>query len=316
MRCSSPRTVGFKADGKTLAWSQRDFNKEYATFQLPCGKCLECRLEYASQWAIRCVHEAQMHEKNAFITLTYSDEFLPGPKLVYADFQKFMKRLRHKLDAPLGVFVTGEYGEKNKRPHWHCIVFGWCPPDGMHEYTNERGDRIYTSDVLNKLWGKGKCDFGSVTLESAGYCARYSAKKIVHGPNQKVCEADFHDFQPISKKSSKNAIGKKWIEKFWPDVFQYGRLVLPSGETAPIPRYYEKWFKENHPEKFLEYISKRKCAISEEARLRALASEIEWLEINALRREQGKLSFTLTERQKRKLITETKFKMLQDYLKL
>lgn len=44
---------------------------------VPCGRCIGCRLERSRQWAIRCVHEAQLHEETAFITLTYSPENLP-----------------------------------------------------------------------------------------------------------------------------------------------------------------------------------------------------------------------------------------------
>ena len=30
---------------------------------LPCGQCVGCRLERSRQWAIRCMHEAQLHEQ-------------------------------------------------------------------------------------------------------------------------------------------------------------------------------------------------------------------------------------------------------------
>jgi len=41
--------------------------------QIPCGQCIGCRLERSRQWAIRCVHEASLWEKNSFITLTVYD---------------------------------------------------------------------------------------------------------------------------------------------------------------------------------------------------------------------------------------------------
>jgi len=193
LRCTSPRTVGFHADGKTICWSSKKSSKEYASFQLPCGQCLECRLDYARQWAIRCVHEAQMHPRNTFITLTYDEKCLESPVLIYSDFQKFMKKLRKVQDAPMGVFVTGEYGEKTKRPHWHAIIFNWSPTDGVYQYSNDNGDQCYTSETLSKIWGKGRAEYGSVTFKSAGYVARYAAKKLVHGRDKT------HAFEPISK---------------------------------------------------------------------------------------------------------------------
>lgn len=308
MRCTSPRTVGFKADGRTLAWSKKSFSKEYATFQLPCGKCIECRLDYARQWAIRCVHEAQMHERNSFITLTYSEDALKSPKLVYADFQKFMKRLRKVQNEPMGVFVTGEYGDKTKRPHWHAIIFNWSPRDGVFKYSNDRGDRIFQSATLDKLWGHGIAEYGSVTFHSAGYCARYAAKKLVHGRD------GTHDYDPISKKSNKHAIGKKWLEKFWPDVFNYGQLVLPDGSVCGIPRYYEKWFKENHPDQYLRYVTDVKLGKIQTAQKKSDQQMGDWW--NSVYTRGALKSLPLTPNQVRKKIIESKFKLLQENLKL
>lgn len=259
MRCLSPRTVGFLPDGKTLCWSQKHYSKEYATFQLPCSKCLECRLEYGRQWAVRCIHEAQMYgEKNSFITLTYDQEHLPGPKLVYRDFQLFIKKLRKIQNDPIGVFVTGEYGDQNKRPHWHAIIFNWRPTDPIpDEINNKTGDQTYTSETLTKIWANGKANFGSVTYKSAGYVARYAAKKLIHGAD------DDHEFHPISKKSSKHAIGKKWLEQFWPDAFNHGEIHLKDEKTgqinkSSIPRYYEKWLKQHQPNAWLRYVTQVK----------------------------------------------------------
>lgn len=103
--------------------------------KLPCGQCVGCRLERSRQWAVRCMHEAQMFERNCFITLTYDPKSLPTvpgtdvPTLRLDDFQKFMKRLRKRFSGvdvvrgaehsthcdvswPIRFFHCGEYGEK------------------------------------------------------------------------------------------------------------------------------------------------------------------------------------------------------------
>jgi len=265
VRCTSPRTVGFQSDGKTLCWSSTKYSKEYATFQLPCGKCLACRLEYARQTAIRCVHEASMYEENSFITLTYSDENLKNPKLQYRDFQLFVKRLRSYIaesdydeNKKIGIFVTGEYGDKTKRPHWHALIFNWRPSDLEQKYVSARGDKVFTSKILERLWPFGFSELGDVTLQSAGYCARYATKKLSHGRDGS------HEFNPVSKRSSKHAIGKKWLEKFWPDVFNHGYVEL-NGIKMSIPRYYEKWFKKHHPERWKDYVTQTKTKIIREA---------------------------------------------------
>lgn len=308
MRCTSPRTVGFLPDGKTLSWSSKTYSKEFATFKLPCGKCIECRLDYARQWAIRCVHEAQMHPKNSFITLTYADQHLTDPKLNYEDFQKFMRKLRKTQNEPIGFFVTGEYGEQTKRKHWHAILFNYEPNDSTYKYTAHSGHKVYDSPTLTKIWGYGITEFGSVTFDSAGYCARYAAKKLGHGHDGE------HEFEPISKKSSKHAIGKKWLEKYWPDVFLHGRTILSDGTQTSVPRYYEKWFKQHHPEHWHHYVTQTKRKIIEEASAKSEAEQKEWV-MDLIKRNYRK-SKPMTRDEVRALITKQKFKMLQDYLKL
>ena len=36
--------------------------------QVPCGRCIGCRLERSRVWAVRCVHESSLYEQNCFIT--------------------------------------------------------------------------------------------------------------------------------------------------------------------------------------------------------------------------------------------------------
>lgn len=288
MQCIAPRTVGFQHDGKTLAWSQKQYSKEYATFQVPCGKCLPCRLNYASEWAVRCVHEASCYQNNCFITLTYNEESLLSDRLQYTDFQLFVKRLRKHIfkeflksygeenwklldkqerksafdSFRIGIFVTGEYGDLTKRPHWHALIFNWRPPDSTYTYSNDNGDKVYNSKLLDQLWSHGRTEFGDVTKNSANYVARYAAKKLSHGKDGE------HDFEPISKKSSKQAIGKKWIEKHWEYTFQQGKIRLPDGGVVPIPRYYEKWLRAQHPETYIRYVTQLK-----EERIKLLVSK-------------------------------------------
>lgn len=42
--------------------------------ELPCNQCVGCRLDRATNWATRCLHESQMHADNCALTLTYSDD--------------------------------------------------------------------------------------------------------------------------------------------------------------------------------------------------------------------------------------------------
>ena len=303
MRCTDPRTVGFKTDGKTIAWSLKDHSKEYANFQLPCGQCLNCRLDYARTWAIRCVHEAKMHAKSSFITLTFSDAHLGDNKLNYTQFQLFMKRLRKDHGKGIGFFATGEYGTQTKRQHWHAIIFGWDAEDKKYQFTTDRGDKVYTSKILDELWSFGDCKIGDVTFESAGYCARYAAKDLCGGKNHVI------GMEPISKKSNKNAIGKKWLEKFHDDIFNHGKMVIKKSDGSyipigDIPRYYIKWLQKHQPQKWERYVTETKEIKTQAAIKQAIV-------------EQSYRPYSNTKKEAERLITEKTIQQrLMKYLKL
>lgn len=257
MRCIRPIKTSLDNEGN-LTHSSKNAMDGLVPFDFPCRKCLPCRLNTAREKAIRAWHESQMHENSIFLTLTYAPEHLRSPKLCYPEFQNFMKSLLEKVNRNIHTkenrikipyIVTGEYGEENKRPHWHAILFNYRPEDAKTDRTTPRGDEIYTSQTIDKIWNKGTTEFGQVTIESANYTARYAAKKLVHGPDET------HDYHPIHKTSSKHAIGKKWIEKYYEQTFSHGYVTLPNGSKAGIPRYYKDWLKKHDFEKYLYYYS-------------------------------------------------------------
>lgn len=230
---------------------------------LPCGQCIGCRLERSRQWAMRCVHEASLHEFNAFITLTYADEHLPASRsLVYSDFQKFMKRLRKRTGAKVSFYVGGEYGEVEMRPHFHACLFGYDFPDKVPFKKSASGQRLYTSELLESLWPFGLCSTGSVTFESAAYIARYCMKKVngdAAKSHYEFVDADgvIHDRVPeFNHMSLKPAIGKRWLERFETDVFPRDYVVMNGVKVKP-PKYYDRLFKEENPGVFSELVAQR-----------------------------------------------------------
>ena len=48
----------------------------FRTLEVPCGKCIGCKRQRVRAWAVRCLHEAQMHKENCFVTLTFDDAHL------------------------------------------------------------------------------------------------------------------------------------------------------------------------------------------------------------------------------------------------
>lgn len=214
---------------------------------LPCLRCIGCRLEYSRQWALRCMHEAQLHEENCFLTLTYDDEHLPSNgSLVPRDLTLFWKRLRKWLDGErVKYFACGEYGERTSRPHYHACVFGVDFPDKqLHKEVN--GNRLYRSAALERLWGNGACMSGAVTFESAAYVARYVTKKVT-GPDASAWyqwtdpeTGEVHSVEPeFVRMSRRPAIAKEWFSRFADDTYSSDSVVARGFEMKP-PKYYDK----------------------------------------------------------------------------
>ena len=147
--------------------------------QVPCGRCVGCRLERSRQWAIRCVHEASLHKRNCFVTLTYNDVNLPEDRgLHYKHFQDFMKRLRKKYGEGIRFYMCGEYGEQLGRPHFHACLFNHDFDDKKLWKTTDSNSKLYRSKELEELWPFGYSSVGDVNFESAAYVARYIMKKV------------------------------------------------------------------------------------------------------------------------------------------
>lgn len=249
MPCFSPKRAYQSEDG-TITFSETKKTKKF--MWLPCSQCIGCRLERSRQWAIRCMHESQMHKKNSYITLTYSDDHVQLD-LVYKHFQDFLKRLR-KIKK-IRFYMCGEYGDQTGRPHFHACIFGYDFPD--RKYYSERDQVVlYTSAELQKLWSFGFSTVGDVTFESAAYVARYVMKKIT-GP---AAEQHYWSVNPVTgeavqitpefnKMSLKPGIGHTWLQKYKSDVYPNGTCVV-NGQKVKPPRAYDKYFKESDPFKY------------------------------------------------------------------
>jgi hypothetical protein len=191
-----------------------------------------------------------MHEASSFITPTYADEHLPWNFSVSVrELQLFHKKLRHAF-GPFRFFACGEYGAKGYRPHYHELLFGLGFPDKQPHSKSKGGEVLYYSEQLQSIWGKGLCLIGSVTLESAGYCARYSMKKI----GGEAAASHYSRINPVTGElvqvrpefvvmSRMPGIGASWFEKFKADAFPSDFLIV-DGRRMPVPDYYLRKLEE------------------------------------------------------------------------
>lgn len=275
--------------------------------QIPCGKCIACRIEYARQWANRIMLEAMYHDEAYFVTLTYDDAHVPlswysDPETGEArkvmtlrkrDFQLFMKRLRRwqdELQWPgktdnhcIRFFASGEYGSKSFRPHYHAIIFNLHLDDLVFYKYNELGQPLYNSESLSKIWSVrnpvrgvlppltsiGFVVVGRLTWESACYTARYTAKK-----NNTYYDEFYETFnieKPFTLMSRRPGIGRQYYDDH-AELMDYTTINISTsegGRKVPIPKYYQRIFDVDFPERSAEIkaIHKRQAEIAQKMKL-------------------------------------------------
>lgn len=268
MTCFHPQKVYYSkaltVNGKrNIVWDQRKSNGDALT--IPCNQCIGCRLQKSGVWAARISNEASLYKQNCFITLTYSPENLPqNGSLNPRDLQLFIKRLRKRYGAKIRFYSCGEYGEQLGRPHYHACILNHDFPDKYHFRNSGRGDRIYRSPSLESLWGLGHCEIGTLTYESAAYCARYVTKKVTgdraeaHYTRLDVETGELITLTPeFTNMSRRPGIGAPWLQKFHADVFSYDQLVIRGGVKIPPPRYYNNQYEIMDPTHYAAVKAKR-----------------------------------------------------------
>lgn len=270
MTCFRP-LEGFKRrDNGGIGWK---LNEVWSDIPMtaPCGKCVGCVNTKKRDWAVRMQHEAQMHEQAYFVTMTYNDDHVPNwGTLKMDDGTKFIRAIRKRRPGErISYYLAGEYGSKLRRPHYHAAIYGLRLDDLQLSGSSKKG-ASGKSPWLEKMWGKGFVTVAPLTPAAAAYVAGYVLKKSTKEEREK--ELSRHDsatgelrvVAPESARMScRPAIGRRWIEKFWPEVYGDGKhegfdFVVLDGQKIKPPLYYDKWLEEHHPEVWKSIDKRRK----------------------------------------------------------
>jgi hypothetical protein len=223
------------------------------------------------------VHEASLHKNNSFITLTFNNENLPkNHSISKKDLQKFFKRLRKKMSPEtMRYYACGEYGERNNRPHYHAIIFGYDFPD-KQLYTVNDGIALYRSKTLESCWKYGFSTIGEVTFESCAYVARYVMKKRkgdddTEDKNGKTNKqhyelldektGEIHQLEPeFCLMSRKPGIGSDWLLKYKSDTDK--DFITLRGVKMKLPKFYDMMLEKiESKEEHIKRKNRRKMSI-------------------------------------------------------
>lgn len=194
-----------------------------------------------------------------FVTLTYSDQYLPINDKGYetlkkTDLQAFINLLRQY--APFRYFAIGEYGDKGQRPHYHIIIFNFFPvvdPKENHIIYHKDWSKITSQSLMSnvdieaviyKAWKKGKVQVENVTAGAIGYVANYTVDPSVreHEDIQAKIFAIMSKRPPIGHQYYQNKEIMRYhrygkVEEM-KDRFHYTNP--DNGVIVHLPRMYRK----------------------------------------------------------------------------
>jgi len=255
-------------------WIGSDPSRSGRGMELPCGKCIGCRMDRARGWQVRILHEAQLYDTNWMATFTYDDSALPEDwSLRYSDFQAAMKRLRKRVEGerevaggrkPIRFFCSGEYGTVRGRPHFHAILFNCRFGDESRLYNGS-----YRSALADAIWSRGIVGLDDVTVASAAYVAGYVTEKV-HRRVDEVVSVKTGELFPRRKEfcqmSRRPGLGSWWYDRFGYDLFPQDHAILRDGKRHKVPRfYYERYRREADADK-VEELEERRFARAMEQR--------------------------------------------------
>lgn len=195
---------------------------------VPCGRCMNCRLQKREEWVMRIIHEYNYWEGAMFITLTYNDESLPpNSSLIKGDLQKFFKRLRKNIHPrKIKYFACGEYGEQSGRPHYHCIIYG------LDYLSDDDWVSIKVSWPYCDWPSLGNSPFGTVTPQSIRYTVSYIEKSIKGDWEKYAYDNIEKPFHILS-----NGLGKQhFLDNA--DTIKSNGYINMRGHSRSLPRYY------------------------------------------------------------------------------
>lgn len=263
MSCLHPSKVTLMPDnsikfGKWFYFMDQNTGDLSQFFEVPCGKCEECRKDQRRLWTERLQLEASCYEPGEvwMLTLTYDDVGIQHLNrssglysLNYDDCRQFLKRLRNRFFKPresdlfcfpglsirIRFFASGEYGSLG-RPHFHIVLFGFdfSKYDRLILQNETAQGPVFSSALIGDLWPYGFNTVLSAGPSACGYVTGYVMKKLGSLDKYSVL-----GLQPErSFMSTHPAIGSEFFRRNADIIRECNGYVNPiTGDYHPVPRF-------------------------------------------------------------------------------
>jgi len=147
--------------------------------QVACHECWQCREQAINDWVGRNIAESKTSKACHAVTLTYGRNSANDADheraviLTYSDVQKYLKRLR-RGGYPVRYFVTGEFGSKKGRAHWHIMLY-WQDKVPPHELD---------CNFMEAHWPHGWSFWTKPTAHAVRYNCKYIQKDMGEAERQ------------------------------------------------------------------------------------------------------------------------------------
>lgn len=258
---------------------KRSYAGRWYQNNVPCNHCLECVKDHQNEYIVRAIEEQRKRGTMCFFTLTYAPDTLPMKEFEIIDeetgemscyetqtlhradvslwlklFKQTWKRKGQTLD--FSYMITGEYGPKTQRPHYHGLIFG------------------LNDEQINQLMWSWKTKYGYVCFKKipslmadvekvSRYCAKYMIKneewKLVPEnaekprimtsqffgmPEEKRWNAmvryyqaqDVLEYDPLNPKFE----NVKDMYKIVDEIIRRRKYRIGNGKEFKLPNYYKR----------------------------------------------------------------------------
>lgn len=213
--------------------------------QVACRECWQCRRARVDDLVGRCIAEMRTSVASHAVTLTYGRDGEKGSisygeaeheravLLTYSDIQKLFKLLRyHKY--PFRYLVTGEYGSRKGRAHWHCLFF-WKErvPPGIVLGENWRFER-YNEDgeAVGEFWPHGHTFWSPPAYETFRYNVKYVLKEMGQGAGESQARKGQSTGTPLGSEYFKQLAWRHAEQGIAPQdaLYSFPEAVKRNGE--------------------------------------------------------------------------------------
>lgn len=230
MPCLSPVSITVRSRGS--------LGKSF--FTVPCRQCMCCRLKKVQ--SLRMMSDLYLYDRYmngqgaSFVTLTYSDNFLPVNDsgiitLRKSDLQKFNKRfrinlMRNNFNIPYKFIACGEYGGRLGRPHYHIVMLGITKP--------------IADEFVPLSWNHveyGISDIGSLARGGLNYVLKYCTKTSLGKDAQRLY--DDNDVERPFLCHSKS-LELDYFLRNLQEIEDNNFALRHKGKLVSLPNYYRK----------------------------------------------------------------------------